>query len=270
MNSSNKGIIGSGVVKSSSVNKITALNPNAAEFVPSSLKYTYETTKISDITKLDLPGSSRKAVLDRSASNTSNNSDDEVHQYWRQQLPDDITPDFEPVGGNESHEPGHLTLAGLSINDTVDHSKFPGQITSQTLSMRQDLSSPSIDNLSLSGKIGYPGSLYAKEQSPVASIASAASLWGKQFINGEQQERHHYDGDYGAGSMGENVFLENSVTDPIEYLSSQFPGFATQSLADVYYGNECDLNLTIEILTQLEVRFLQCRIILVLLNYYHA
>ncbi|XP_074581663.1 polyadenylate-binding protein-interacting protein 7 [Curcuma longa] len=250
---SNKGLADSWIAKSSSLNKVTALNPNAAEFVPSSLKYTYETTKILDATKLDHPGSSRKAVLDRSESNTSNNSDDEVHQYWRQQLPDDITPDFEVIG-EALREPGHLTLAGLSINDNAEQSKFPGSMTSQILDMRQDLSSPTIRNVSLSGKMEFPGSIYAKEQSSIARMTSMANAWGKSFVNDELQDRHTYDSDLTAGSMGDNIFLENSVTDPIEFLSSQFPGFAAQSLADIYYGNGCDLNLTIEILTQLELQ----------------
>ncbi|KAG6516492.1 polyadenylate-binding protein-interacting protein 7-like [Zingiber officinale] len=250
---SNKGLADSWIAKSSSLNKVTALNPNAAEFVPSSLKYTYETTKILDATKLDHPGSSRKAVLNRSESNTSNNSDDEVHQYWRQQLPDDITPDFEVIG-EALHEPGHLTLAGLSINDNAERPKFPGSMTSQILDMRQDLSSPTIRNVSLSGKMEFPGSIYAKEQSSVARMTSMANVWGKSFVNDELQDRHFHDSDLTAGSMGDNIFLENSVTDPIEFLSSQFPGFAAQSLADIYYGNGCDLNLTIEILTQLELQ----------------
>ncbi|KAG6517160.1 polyadenylate-binding protein-interacting protein 7-like [Zingiber officinale] len=251
MNSSNKGLADTSVAKSCSLNKATALNPNAAEFVPSSLKCTYETTKISDATKVDLTGSSRKTVLDRSDSNTSNNSDDEVHQYWRQRLPDDITPDFQVIG-EELHEPGNLSLAGLSINDSAEQSKFPGSMTREMLDMQQDLS-PTIENASLSAKVGYLGSIYAKEQLSVARRTSMANVWGKSLEN-ELQDAPFYDGDLTPSSMGDNTFLENLVTDPIEFLSSQFPGFAAQSLADIYYGNGCDLNLTVEILAQLELQ----------------
>ncbi|XP_064935619.1 polyadenylate-binding protein-interacting protein 7-like isoform X2 [Musa acuminata AAA Group] len=245
-------------VKFSSLNKATALNPNAAEFVPSCVKYTYGTTEALITPKLDLPGSSRKSVLDRSESNISNNSDDEVHQYWPHRLPDDITPDFEVMGEDELHKPGHLTLAGLSIHDSVGQSKFSGSMTTSGVLDMWDLSSPTLDNINLSGKMRYPGSIYAKEQPSVASITSADNLWSNPLINGEQQEEHRYNGNHNTSSMGDligdNVFLENYVTDPIEFLSSQFPGFGSQSLADVYYGNGCDLNLTIGILAQLELQ----------------
>lgn len=266
MNSSNKGLSGSKDLKLGSLNMANSLNPNAAEFVPSALKYAYGTAKSSGAAKLDLPGSSEKVVLDRSESDISNNSDDEVHKYWQHQLPDDITPDFEIVGQEELHEPGHLTLAGLSIHDGVEQSKFSASMTDQILDMRQDLSSLSTDNINSSGKMRSPGSIYSREQSLVASMTSAADIWGKPMINGEQQgEGHQWDRDYNAGPVDnlidDNVFLENSITDPIEFLSSQFPGFAAQSLADVYYGNGCDLDLTIEILTQLEVSCFHLHII---------
>ncbi|CAL9138825.1 unnamed protein product [Musa acuminata var. zebrina] len=257
MNLSNKGLADSKVAKLSSLNRVTTLNPSAAEFVPSALKYTYGVTKSAESTKFDLPGSSRKAVLDQTGSNTSNNSDDEIHQYWRDQLPDDITPDFEVIGEEELHEPSHLTLAGFSIHDGVEQSKFSALATGQTLNMRQDLSSPTTDI----GNMGYPGSVNSKQQSSVASMISASNMKGKSFI-GEQHGKVLYDGDLNAdlvgnlmgNLMGDNVFLQNSITDPIEYLSSQFPGFAVQSLLDVYYANGCDLTLTIEILTQLELQ----------------
>ncbi|RWW21463.1 hypothetical protein GW17_00014387 [Ensete ventricosum] len=257
MNSSNNGLTGSKDLKLGSLNRANSLNPNAAEFVPSALKYTYGTAKISGAGKLDLPEYSEKVVLDRSESDISNNSDDEVHKYWQHQLPDDITPDFEIVGQEELHEPGHLALAGLSIHDGVELSKFSASMTDQILDMRQDLSSLSTDNINLSGKMRSPGSIYSRERSLVASMTSAADIWGKPMINELQGEGHQWDRDYNAGAVDnlidDNVFLENSITDPIEFLSSQFPGFAAQSLADVYYGNGCDLELTIEILTQLEV-----------------
>ncbi|RZS01622.1 hypothetical protein BHM03_00031513 [Ensete ventricosum] len=83
-----------------------------------------------------------------------------------------------------------------------------------------DLSSPTLDNVSLSGKLTYPGSIYAKEQSSVASMTSADNLLSKPLINGEQQEEeHHYNGNHNTSSMGDligdNVFLENYATDPI-------------------------------------------------------
>lgn len=42
---------------------------------------------------------------------------------------------------------------------------------------------------------------------------------------------------------------------PVDFLASQFPGFASESLAQVYFANGCDLHSTLEMLTQLEVLF---------------
>ena len=37
----------------------------------------------------------------------------------------------------------------------------------------------------------------------------------------------------------------------LEVLALQFLSFAVESLTEVYFSNECDLNMTIEMLTQL-------------------
>ncbi|WOL02643.1 polyadenylate-binding protein-interacting protein 7-like isoform X2 [Canna indica] len=258
MNSSNKGLTDNKVAKLGALNKVTALNPNAAEFVPTSLKYTYGITKSSEAAELDLPGSSKRTALDRSVSNASNISDDEVHQYWHHQLPDDITPDFEAIGEEELNEPAHLTLANLSIQETVEKSTFSAPRNKHILDMHQDVSSLTSDYTNLDGKMGYPGSNYVNEQSSVASLTSASNMWGKTLINGEHQWKRHrnvenYNNGFVDDLIGDNLFPENSTTDPIEFLSLRFPSFAAQSLADVYYGNGCDLNLTIEILSHLEV-----------------
>ncbi|XP_026663984.1 polyadenylate-binding protein-interacting protein 7-like isoform X2 [Phoenix dactylifera] len=234
-----------------------------AEFVPSALRNTYGNTERAYGTRLDVPGSSKKAVLDRSESSISNNSDDEAHQYWCCQLPDDITPDFGVIGEEESHGAGRLSLAGLSIQDSVETSRFSTSSASQTLGMRQNLSSFTSDGLNLGEKMGYSGSIYTDEHSSAAFMTSASSPWGKPFINAEQHQTngrdgHHYNGNSSAVSVndliGDNAVIKDAAINPIEFLSSQFPGFAAQSLANVYYGNGCDLNLTIEILTQLELQ----------------
>ncbi|KAJ4903048.1 CTC-interacting domain 7 [Raphanus sativus] len=41
---------------------------------------------------------------------------------------------------------------------------------------------------------------------------------------------------------------------PVDFLASQFPGFASESLAQVYFANGCDLHSTLEMLTQLELQ----------------
>ncbi|XP_008782701.1 polyadenylate-binding protein-interacting protein 7-like [Phoenix dactylifera] len=261
MNLSIKGLANKDA-KLNSLNKVTALNPHAAEFVPSALRNIYGNSESSDATRQDVPGSSKKTALDRSGSSISNNSDDEAHQYWRCQLPDDITPDFTALGEEELHGPEHLSLAGLSIQDSVGTSRFSASTASQTLRMRQNLSSLSSDGLNLGENMGYSGSSCAGERFSTDFMTSADNSWGKQFINAEQRhtngrDGHYYNGDSGAVSVndliGDSAVTKDAAIHPLEFLSSKFPDFAAQSLADVYYGSGCDLNSTIKILTQLEV-----------------
>jgi len=249
-------------MKLNSPNKVTSLNPNAAEFIPSSFRSPLGNTKSSDFTRSDVPGPSARSVLDRSEYNISNKSDDEAQQYWRDQLPDDITPDFKNMGEDELHTPAQLSLANLSLYDDVETSRFLTSGNSQLFGTEQDISPRDLGNLNFSEKVGYLGATYVGDQPSSAFMTLAASEWDKRFISGGQQftsgrDVHHYNGDSSAGllndSLSEHTVLEDAAISPVEFLASQFPGFAAGSLADIYYANGCDLNLTIEILTQLEV-----------------
>ncbi|XP_008792861.2 polyadenylate-binding protein-interacting protein 7-like [Phoenix dactylifera] len=243
-------------------NKMTALNPNAAEFVPSALRSKFGISKSADATKVDVPGPSGKEVLNRSESNVSNNSDDEAHQFWCHQLPDDITPDFKVMGEDELQSPGQLSLAGLSIHDGIESSQFSASTSSWLLGTQHDVSSFAIDNINSSEKTGSSGSSYAETQPLASFMALDTKNWNESFINGDQhftsgRHGHHYNGDYSTGFLtnsSEDAVLEDGTMDPLGFLASQFPGFAAESLADVYYANGCDLNSTIEILTQLEMQ----------------
>lgn len=54
---------------------------------------------------------------------------------------------------------------------------------------------------------------------------------------------------------GERSFLESMrEIDPIDLLVNEFPGFAAESLADIFSASGGDLSLTIEMLTQLELQ----------------
>eukprot|EP00250_Pteridium_aquilinum_P001596 c11789_g1_i3 orf=271-1638(+) len=64
-----------------------SLNPNAAEFIPAALKSS-ATSKFESSSLGSNKQGSQSRVLNRT------DSDDERQQYWRDQLPDDITPDF--------------------------------------------------------------------------------------------------------------------------------------------------------------------------------
>lgn len=235
--------------------KVTTLNPNAAEFVPSSLKPTNGSNKVDDTYRLDLPGTSRKVVLDRSDSTTSHNSDDEAHQYWRRQLPDDITPDFTATGKDDFHATELMSLAGLSISDENGGLRVPSLVSRQTVHAQ-------LTN-GLTDELGYSDSMFHEDQSSVAFSTSADDSWDNQFINATQHlsnglDGHHLNGSSSAGfvnnSFIDRLIMEDSAIKHVEFLALQFPGFSAESLAEVYYANGCDLNLTIEILTQLELQ----------------
>lgn len=66
------------------------LNPNAAEFVPAAFKSSAATTTIT--TESSPLSGSKQGSLAKVLNRTD--SDDERRQYWRDQLPDDIIPDF--------------------------------------------------------------------------------------------------------------------------------------------------------------------------------
>ncbi|RWW15120.1 hypothetical protein BHE74_00000916 [Ensete ventricosum] len=250
MNTSDSGLSDKEGTKLNLLNKVTTLNPNALEFIPSSLKYA-KSTKSSDTKKFDGLGSSGNAVLDRSGSTISNNSEVEANPSWYHQLPDDITPDFQ-VMAEELQQPGDLRIADLSLHDSVGPSRFSGSMTNQLLGLRKHVPCFTSENHHLSEKICAEG------KSPTVFMASAASSWGKPFMNGEKHSRIgrkgcRNDWDFCAGPINDltsnNMLLENAAVDPIKYLSSRFPGCDAQRLANVYYENGCDLNSTIELLS---------------------
>ena len=73
--------------KLSNLSKVTTLNPNAAEFVPSALRSSSGSTSTADTTtRLANSGTLGKAVLERSESSVSKIPDEEAHQCWRRQL----------------------------------------------------------------------------------------------------------------------------------------------------------------------------------------
>ncbi|KAJ0706451.1 putative polyadenylate-binding protein-interacting protein/7, CUE [Helianthus annuus] len=167
--------------------KAKSLNPDAAEFVPFALRSSSGNPTAADTSSsfgsfaASSPG---KSILNRIESSVSNNSDDETRQFWRDQLPDDIIPDFNVVGEEESQ-----TINSIPFSSIIDEPHYNGD----------------------------PGHGYLDD------------------LFNEQQ-------------------MEGTDVNSFEFLASQFPGFAAESLAEVYYANGCDLNLTIEMLTQLELQ----------------
>ncbi|KAL5698305.1 hypothetical protein ACHQM5_029363 [Ranunculus cassubicifolius] len=241
--------------------KLTSLNPHAAEFVPFSLRAQPATTSTAKVSAWVDVGTSGKAALDRSESSVSNNSDDEAQQYWRHHLPDDITPDFK-FEENESQGPDSLSFDNLSINDIVESQSFSP--TGVTLGLsKQQMSPHGIHHNNGFEKLRYNAPPYVSEQAAAGFVNLPSNPWEKQLLNGDQmigngREGLPYNGNPASKYMNE-VLSEHMVSDdsefnPLGFLASVFPGFAAESLADVYYANGCDLNLTIEMLTQLELQ----------------
>ncbi|KAB2627996.1 polyadenylate-binding protein-interacting protein 7-like [Pyrus ussuriensis x Pyrus communis] len=236
--------------KLSTANKATALNPNAAEFVPFSLRSpsSGSTSTAQGASKFSSAGTFGKAVLDRTESSTSNNSDDEAHQYWRHQLPDDITPDLRS-----------WEKMSLSLHDDVEATRFPASTGSGYL-----LNESHTNGNSFSEKLRASAPPFGGDDLSSASfLHMSPKPWEKQILNSNQlvgngQEGSPYDGFSRHGfmndMMGEHAVVEDADINPAEFLAAQFPGFSAQSVAEVYFTNGCDLNLTIEMLTQLELQ----------------
>ncbi|XP_031492138.1 polyadenylate-binding protein-interacting protein 7-like [Nymphaea colorata] len=264
MNLSSKDLQGSASTKLSVLNKSTALNPNAAEFVPSALRISSGSINHLDVSKVGGSGSSGKAVLDRNDSTISSKSDEEAHQYWRRQLPDDITPDFKFMAGDEQPGPSEISLAGLSLHDGMDLSRFSSSMSSsQLLSKAREISLHGVDDKSDNENMLFYVPAYGKEQSSSALLTLPSNPWDKQLLNNNQhlskgREELALIGDSSAGFsngfLSEHVGLDDSFPNHLTFLAKEFPGFAAESLAGVYYASGCDLNSTIEMLTQLEVQ----------------
>ncbi|MQL73648.1 hypothetical protein Taro_006027 [Colocasia esculenta] len=243
-----------------SPNKMTMLNPNAAEFVPSALRYLPGNNKKVDVAKLEVPGTSRKAVLDQSAANVSSHSDEEAHQHWCHQLPDDITPDFKGMG-EELQAPAGLSLAGFSINGATEASRFPLTMGSHPLGIHHERMPQGVEHKTLNQRIGCSGLSYSQDDPSIALMNLSATPLDKQFRKVDQHltndEECRYDGNLPSGFLdgflSEHDGLEDAVVYPEEFLASRFPGFRSESLAELYYANGCNMNLTIDMLTQSSV-----------------
>ncbi|KHF97375.1 NEDD4-binding protein 2 [Gossypium arboreum] len=254
--------------KSNAPSKATTLNPNAAEFVPFSLRSPSSSgsTRAAATATFSTSGSVGKAVLDRSGSSVSNNSDDEAHQFWRHQLPDDITPDFKVINEDDSQsmEPGSLSLAGLSLHDGSEASRFPASAAGGfVFGDQQELLHQYGNGNNLDEKYRYPSSSYGEEPISASFLNLQLKPWDEQLVNSDQligngRERQLFDGNsrhaFASDILGEHTNINDTEMNHVDFLASQFPGFAAESLAEVYFANGCDLNLTIEMLTQLELQ----------------
>ncbi|GMI92623.1 CTC-interacting domain 7 [Hibiscus trionum] len=247
--------------------KVTNLNPNAAEFVPFSLRSPSSSGSIrvaAATTTFATSGSVGKAVLDRSGSSVSNNSDDEAHQFWRHQLPDDITPDFKVINEDDSQgiEAGNLSLEGLSLHDGSNASRFPAG-SGYVFDDQQELLHHYGNGSNIAENVRYPSSSYGEDPISASILNLPLKPWDKQLVNNDQpigngREGQPYNGNSRHAFVGdilvEHTNMDDTEMSHVDFLASQFPGFAAESLAEVYFANGCDLNPTIEMLTQLELQ----------------
>uniref|UniRef100_A0A0C9S854 TSA: Wollemia nobilis Ref_Wollemi_Transcript_5802_2324 transcribed RNA sequence n=1 Tax=Wollemia nobilis TaxID=56998 RepID=A0A0C9S854_9CONI len=247
MKSSTKGV---------STTKQTTLNPNAKEFIPLSLRSPSSSTKNSDVSKSEPAESCGKAVLDRTDSATSNTSDDETQKYWRYRLPDDITPDFveDLVQDSESFSSGRSSGFDYSSASKSLSVMEGGHLAYENMPH-------GIDASCANGKSRFVFSDHGEGRS--ASGMSASSAWDQLLIGHDQQLVKNRDGYFTADEcdlgflnelLGEQALSDNNGMNPVEYLVTQFPDFAAESLAGIYYASGGDLNLTMEMLTQLELQ----------------
>ncbi|KAL3650714.1 hypothetical protein CASFOL_007117 [Castilleja foliolosa] len=204
--------------------KKATLNPNATAFVPLALRSQTSFINTSDASsKISPPSQHEKSILDRSESSISKHSDEEAHQYWRNQLPDDITPDFEITGFDNAQEINDLSFPGLSLTDIDQRPRFTSSASSGFIPKQQGLS-------------------------------PLAKPWEKQIVENDSYNGISRIGVLDGMSNEQLLIDDEDVSSPFEFLASQFPGFAAESLAEVYSASGGDLNLTVEMLTQLELQ----------------
>ncbi|KAG6417068.1 hypothetical protein SASPL_119218 [Salvia splendens] len=240
------------------------LNPNATEFVPYFLRSPVAGSNGAEASSKFVtsaaPGPG-KGILDRVESSASNDSDDEAQQYWCNQLPDDITPDFKVMGIDDNQGANSLSFSSLSLTNANESSRFSSSIGSGfMLKEQQGLSLRSVNGNNHAEQLRYPVSSYGKYLSPTSYHSSLSKPWDQQIVGNDQlvlregtdvgNPRHGLVADMSS----EQLMLDNSDVSPLEFLASHFPGFAAESLTEVYFANGGDLNLTIEMLTQLELQ----------------
>ncbi|XP_047966966.1 polyadenylate-binding protein-interacting protein 7-like isoform X2 [Salvia hispanica] len=202
-----------------------ALNPNAAEFVPFALRS--PAANMKDLETSPKLTTSGKSVLDRSESSVLNtsNSEEEAQQYWCHQLPDDITPDFKLMGIDNDANIASRYTSGFTLKEQQASSVYP------------------LDGNARAENLRYP----------VSSIGECLQTSrDRKVLSGTDQP---YNGSTNqAFAANEHLLFNNADLCRLEFLASQFPSFSAESIADAYLSSGGDLNLTINVLTQLELQ----------------
>ncbi|ERN11311.1 hypothetical protein AMTR_s00024p00246600 [Amborella trichopoda] len=209
--------------KPDSVIKKPSLNPNAAEFVPSFLRAPSQSADTPGLSRANIPGNS----------------------------------------GEELQGHGNLSVANLSLNDAFEtpRSSSIGSLggAGHLLGKIQNIAAHPRDEINERLRFSMPALMEDRGSDGFV----VPNLWEKRFMSQDSnlnkgREGQLYSGDPSAGFLseflGEQPLLDDGDINPVEFLATQFPGFAVESLADVYYANGGDLSLTIEMLAQLELQ----------------
>ncbi|KAH8939509.1 hypothetical protein BDL97_15G040500 [Sphagnum fallax] len=252
----------------------TSLNPHAAEFVPKSFKPVSNSVSGNawDTSKSNAGSAVEKDVgqskLDRTDSSNSNISDDEYRRLFRAQLPDDLMPDFDVrdfvEGVSDYEESAYLDIAGQKGWEAGSGSTTS---KSESISYEDRIRQTALRTTSFSPPRGN-GSRYNNGQGSMFTGPSfvrpylpelRSSLQQQILANQERQapglwtDNSETAGSFSDWGVGEQAFPDDlGEIDPINLLTAEFPGFASESLAEIYYANGGDLSLTMEMLTELE------------------
>ena len=251
----------------------TNLNPHAAEFVPNALKGPSGGSTGQGWDQEKSPGE-KQSRLDRTNSSNSNASDDEYRRFCRSKLPDDLMPDFEFGEFVESGEYGEpVGASGVASNSwsgegvsgsVVPGEQFPYDERVNRNTVRGSTFSPSAGGGGRFG--GADGSSSSLGSGFVRPYMPELRSPGQQLNVNRERQVGWSDGSEGGAAFNEwggseLTFPEDLTTDsvdPVAVLATEFPGFASESLAEIYYATGGDLGLTMEMLTELEVRNKPC------------
>lgn len=256
----------------------TSLNPNAAEFVPKA--YKAPSTGVPEQAGDEQKSSSFAASgdketagsrLNRTNSSNSNASDDEYRRFCRSQLPDDLMPDFDFgdfVESTDYEEPAPLDVPGRSLIPTNwagagvgnvvqgEHFTYDDRVN-QNAVRATTFSPPGAGAARYSVAEGSTSSMgpgfvrpYLPElRSPVQQVNVNRDRQPAWTDNNETGTSFT---EWGSSDLTFPEDLTESI-DPVSVLATEFPGFASESLAEIYYANGGDLALTVDMLAELEV-----------------
>ncbi|KAH7405490.1 hypothetical protein KP509_15G072500 [Ceratopteris richardii] len=231
--------------------KRTLLNPNAREFVPTSLKPSSSAAlpTIGDETEPSTASDNGITISEKTVSSDTCLSDEESRKYWNAQLPDDIlTPDtdFFIADAEDGIEPGS-SISGASGSESSgirDQSDYP------------------TDDLAWERSGMYGKFLHDPVQ--VVSYDSAAShdiprqLWEGEHtsspyrfspIIGSRSKQDSLPSTFDQVSM-----KDTNIVDPWHVLLSEFPNIPVRTLVDVYQANGGDLSLTMRELSRMKMQ----------------